>query len=165
MSAVLVTYVKELVRHAGAFRAGDSARLAMVALDLVAAWCAHELDATGELSPETRHRALFVHIQDFIERNLADRTLAPDTIAAAHYISTRHLHHLFQQQGVTVVGSIRQRRLERCRRDLADPRLAGRPIHAIAARWAFADKAHFSRLFRARYGVPPSHYRRRGSVR
>jgi AraC-like DNA-binding protein len=47
----------------------------------------------------------------------------------------------------------------RCRRDLLDPALRDRPVSAIAARWGITDPAHFSRLFRATYGVPPSEYR------
>ena len=31
---------------------------------------------------------------------------------------------------------------------------------AIAARWGLTDPAHFSRAFRAAYGLPPSEYRR-----
>ncbi|GAA2788117.1 hypothetical protein GCM10010470_23340 [Saccharopolyspora taberi] len=54
---------------------------------------------------------------------------------------------------------IRQRRLERCRRDLTNPHLRQRPVHAIAARWGFTDPAHFSRIFRAAYGLSPSDYR------
>jgi AraC-like DNA-binding protein len=80
-------------------------------------------------------------------------------IAAAHQISTRYLHKIFHDQGLTVAGWIRQRRLERCHRDLADPVLRSHPIHAIATRWGFSDSAHFSRLFRAAYGTSPRDYR------
>ncbi|WP_189145366.1 hypothetical protein [Streptomyces lacrimifluminis] len=41
--------------------------------------------------------------------------------AACHHISVRYLHRLFPPQGITVSAWIRQRRPERCRRDLADP--------------------------------------------
>ncbi|MER6528588.1 helix-turn-helix transcriptional regulator [Streptomyces sp. NPDC001508] len=54
---------------------------------------------------------------------------------------------------------IRHRRLERCRLDLNNPRLNARPIHAIAERWGFTNPTHFSRLFRATYGIPPRDYR------
>nr|WP_246098027.1 helix-turn-helix transcriptional regulator [Streptomyces botrytidirepellens] len=54
---------------------------------------------------------------------------------------------------------IRHRRLERCRLALANPRLNARPIQAIATRWGFTDPAHFSRLFRAAYGIPPRDHR------
>jgi AraC-like DNA-binding protein len=59
-----------------------------------------------------------------------------------------------------VAAWIRERRLERCRRDLLDPVLAERPVSAVAARWGLTDPAAFSRLFRAAYGVPPLEYRR-----
>lgn len=59
---------------------------------------------------------------------------------------------------------IRQRRLERCRRDLLDPALADLPVSAVAARWGLMNAAHFSRAFRAAYGLPPTEYRRAVSV-
>ncbi|MFB6784621.1 helix-turn-helix domain-containing protein, partial [Streptomyces sp. NPDC056352] len=85
---------------------------------------------------------------------------SPGAIAAAHNISLRSLHRLFQDQDLTVAGWIRARRLERCRRDLADPLLHSRPVRAIAACWGFTDPTtHFSRAFRAAYGMPPGDYR------
>jgi AraC-like DNA-binding protein len=50
---------------------------------------------------------------------------------------------------LTVAALIRQRRLERCHADLAG---TDHTVAAVAARWGFADPAHFSRLFKARYG-------------
>jgi AraC-like DNA-binding protein len=32
-------------------------------------------------------------------------------------------------------------------------------VSAIAARWGLMDAAHFSRAFRAAYGLPPAEYR------
>ena len=55
-------------------------------------------------------------------------------------MSVRSLHQLFHDEGLTVAGWIRQRRLERCRRDLADPGLAARPIAAIAAQLGFLQR-------------------------
>lgn len=97
----------------------------------------------------------------FIQEHLGDPCLSPGAIAEAHHISIRYLHKLFAGGGMTVAGRIRELRLERCYRDLADPSQRDRPIHSIAARWGFTDKAHFSRLFRARYGIPPKEYRRK----
>jgi AraC-like DNA-binding protein len=54
---------------------------------------------------------------------------------------------------------IRQRRLDRCRRDLVDPALAARPVAATAARWGFVSVPHFHRLFRDTYGLPPAEFR------
>jgi AraC-like DNA-binding protein len=40
-----------------------------------------------------------------------------------------------------------------------NPALAGLPVSAIARRWGFFYPAHFSRVFRKVYGVPPTEYR------
>jgi AraC-like DNA-binding protein len=103
-----------------------------------------------------------MRVHAFIEARLGDPALSPSTIAAAHYISVRSLHNLFEAQPHSVAGWIRQRRLERCRRDLLDPALRVRPVSAIAARWGLTDPANFTRIFRAAYGVPPGKYRLRG---
>ena len=75
---------------------------------------------------------------------------------AAHALSLRSLHKLFEPHETTVAGWVRRRRLERCRRDLVDPALRSRLVSAIGARWGLANPAHFSRLFRAAYGLSPT---------
>ncbi|MEA2179952.1 MAG: hypothetical protein QOG77_3249 [Solirubrobacteraceae bacterium] len=106
---------------------------------------------------------LLAEIQGSIERRLHEPDLRPATVAAAHFISTRYLHRLFEPEGVTVSEWIRARRLERCRRDLEDPALAGETVLAIASRWGLTNPGHFSRLFHAAYGMSPS--TARGAVR
>jgi AraC-like DNA-binding protein len=157
---LLAGYLRQLVTPSAEYRGGDSAGLATVTMQLIATLLAHESNAAESLPPEARHRSLLVRIYDFMRHRLADPALSPDMIAAAHHISTRYLHKLFQGEETSVAAWIRQHRLEGCHRDLADPRHQTRPIHAIAARWGFTDKAHFSRLFRGTYGISASDYRR-----
>ena len=123
---------------------------------------AHTARRTARLvkaAPDRAHRALMLQITSFIEEHLGEAGLAPAQIAAAHHISLRQLHKLFHASGTTVAGWIRQRRLERCGHDLRDPRWSGRPVASIGARWGDPDPAHFSRLFKAAYGVGPRDYR------
>jgi AraC-like DNA-binding protein len=98
---------------------------------------------------------LLGRIRGYIAAHLDDPELGPDAIARAHFVSRSYLDRLFEDEPSSVWGSIREGRLERCRRDLADPRLAGRTILDIATRWGFTSAAHFSRAFRARYGMSP----------
>ncbi len=107
---------------------------------------------------------LRARIKQYIEANLNDPALAPDRIARAHYISTRQLNRLFEAEGQSVCELIREQRLDRCRRDLANPALGSEGVFSIAARWGFKSQAHFSRLFRATYGFSPSEHRQESEV-
>ncbi|MEU1572607.1 helix-turn-helix domain-containing protein [Streptomyces collinus] len=106
-----------------------------------------------------------MRVKDHILRHLADPGLAPPAIAAAHFVSVRYLHKLFQSEGVTVGEWIRTQRLERCRRDLLRSPAPGDGVAAVARRWGFTSPSHFSRAFRAAYGVAPREWRIHGLAR
>jgi AraC-like DNA-binding protein len=103
--------------------------------------------------------ALLAQAKAHIERNLGDPGLGPASIAAALFVTPRYLHRVFRAEGCTVSEWIRRARLERCRRDLADPALARETIASIGVRWGLPDAAYFSRIFRAAYGISPRGYR------
>jgi AraC-like DNA-binding protein len=157
LGAVITPYLTQLAGNLDQLAGTTGARLAHCALDLVATLFTRELGLDDPSADP--HRALMQRICGHIDRNLASPDLGPAAIAGAHYISTRHLHGLFHEQGTTVSTWIRTRRLEQCRRDLHDPAFADRPVSAVAARWGFADAAHFSRVFKAAFGVSPSEFR------
>ena len=159
IGALSSQFLLQLARRMAELSPSDTARLATLTLDVLIAALSDALDAEDAVPQHTRRRALTARIDAFIRDNLGDAHLTPDVIAAAHHISPRYLHKLFQQEGRTVGGWVRERRLERCRRDLADPRLAARPIKAIAARSGFTSPAHFSQAFRGRYGLSPTEFR------
>jgi AraC-like DNA-binding protein len=130
-------FLLQLARNIDSYTSADAARLSTAALEILAARLAHELDNRDWGTPETRRHALLTAVQGFIQQHLGDPELSPAAIAAAHHMSLRSLHQLFHEEGLTVAGWIRRRRLECCRRDLSDPALAGRPVAAIAAKWGF----------------------------
>ena len=66
---------------------------------------------------------------------------------------------MFQHHGETVGGYVRRRRLDRIRRALVDPALTRRPVSSLAAQWGFAEASHFSKLFRAEFGMSPREFR------
>jgi AraC-like DNA-binding protein len=128
-------------------------------LNQVATTLAEWMSKLFGLQPDGHRTDLLKQIHGYIERNLGDPELSPQSIAAMHHISLRYLQKLFQSEGETVNGWIRDRRLDRCKRDLVDPRLGNRSIAAIAARWNLSPASYFSRVFRTRYGLTPSEVR------
>jgi AraC-like DNA-binding protein len=156
---LVATTVARMSMDAAEYPPASRLRLSTVVGDLLAVLLGELLEEERKVTPESRHQALFARILDFVERRLGDPALSPGTISAAHHISTRTLHRLFQREGRTVAAWIRDRRLDRCRHDLADPRLATRPVHMVARHWGFTDAAHFTRAFQHAYGRTPTEFR------
>ncbi|WP_086804157.1 helix-turn-helix domain-containing protein [Streptomyces caniscabiei] len=102
---------------------------------------------------------LMARVLGFIDEHLADADLSPEVIAGAHHISVRYLHRLFQDEGMSVGRWVQRRRLEECRRDLVLGVRNRRTIASVAGRWGFLSATHFSRVFRAAYGMSPSEWR------
>lgn len=145
--------LRNLAANVDGLAADGGARLAeeLAELAVTAAGTAVASQVPGETS-------LLPRVEAFVRANLADPTLDPDTIAAAHYISTRHLHRLFAAQGRTVTRWLRDERLEYCRRELGLRQGPAPSVAEIGRRWGFSDPAVFSRAFRAHYGMAPSRY-------
>ncbi len=125
-----------------------------VTLNLIGA----AIDAPGTVASAAPRRALWERVTVFIDRNLENPELKPPYIANELGMSLRYLHLLFAEQGYTVAGWIRGRRLECCRAELAKARGAC-TVAEVAFRWGFNDASHFSHLFKACYGRSPRSFR------
>ncbi len=101
----------------------------------------------------------FHRISQAIERQLGDGDLTLHQIADQQHVSARYIQKLFQQAGLSFSQYLRQRRLEHCHADLASSAHRNLSISDICFRWGFNDAAHFSRSFRADYGMTPRAYR------
>ncbi len=161
VGALLVAFLTTLVDNPGSYTAADAPRLETVLVDLLAAVFANALDAMDSLPAESRRRTLTLRVQAFIRDHLYDPDLTPATIAAAHHISTSHLHRLFQDPETTVSGWIRHLRLERAREQLADPARSDVPVRLVAVGVGFEHHPVFTRAFRSAYGMSPRDYRHR----
>jgi AraC family transcriptional activator of tynA and feaB len=107
------------------------------------------------------HSVAVMNVHAAIEVRLTDPALKVGTVAAAAGISVRYANKVLARQGTSLMRLIQSRRLEQCRRALEDPSQLHRTLTEIAYGWGFSDMSHFSRTFKAAYGVLPSEYRRR----
>jgi len=156
LGATLFHLANSLYREAEHLSPEEATGMIEAYFDIWSAWVVHRGAETGVTRS---HVELCSRIETFIEEHLADPALNPATIAAAAGMSVRHLHRLFAYRRCTVGDWIRERRLERCRRDLGDPRFRERTITDIAFYWGFSESAHFSRSFKKQFGVSPRAFR------
>jgi AraC-like DNA-binding protein len=134
-------------------------RLYTAVVDVVAASLSDPQGAAADRGDPFR-RALLTRACSFIEDHLSDHQLTPALVARAINVSLRQLQKLFAAEDSTVADWIRDRRLDRCRHDLMDGTMSRIPVSSIGVRWGFSNPSHFSKLFRAKYGLSPSRYRR-----
>jgi AraC-like DNA-binding protein len=157
---LLVEHINTLTEHADRLCTDPAApELGAASVELVRALLAsaarHQAYAAGALA-----ETLMTQIRGYIRRNLSDSTLSPDTIAAAHNISTRYLYKVCGQADFSLEQWIISQRLQGARDELARPASRHRSVAAIAARWGFANPTFFSRRFRTTYGITPREWRR-----
>ncbi|GAB7521441.1 helix-turn-helix domain-containing protein [Paraburkholderia sp. 2C] len=89
-------------------------------------------------------------------RRLADPALSVASLAGPLNLSISTLTRVFRQRGLSPMRHAYALRLEHAARMLAEtPDLA---IKEVAGRCGFASAAHFSRLFKQKYSVPPREY-------
>lgn len=92
-------------------------------------------------------------VQQWIEAHISDPNLSLDRIAAANGMSLRYLHLLFEGCEMSASEWIWNRRLQLTYEGLA--KFDGRSITAIALDNGFNSPAHFSTMFRRKYGISP----------
>lgn len=98
---------------------------------------------------------------ELIDEHLSRPELSVEFLASALHVSRRTLYSIFDEAGMAVAETIRLRRLDRCREQLADPAYLDESVASVGARWGFLSPTHFSTAFRGAVGCSPSEWRAR----
>lgn len=160
MGAVVRPFLSGLGNRIGELDAVSRRRMLRQAVSMVS-----ELIEPRIGDPDDRHAPLRSSVVEYVDTHLSDPDLAPAAIAAAHFVSLRQLYSAFEGTGANIAGVIRERRLQRCYRELSDSRFTQWTTAAIGRSNGFLDAAHFSRVFKSRFGVAPSQLRDRMALR
>jgi AraC-like DNA-binding protein len=134
------------VDEAGALARGTAA----LAAACLAPNAGNREEATPVLTSVLKSRAM-----QYIEAHLESADLTPERICQALKISRAHLYRAFQEQG-GVARYILRCRLERAYATLRNPAMSRRTISSVAFECGFSSVTHFSRAFRAAFGISPS---------
>jgi AraC-like DNA-binding protein len=119
------------------------------------------LEQAGMLPAASGRELLRERTAALIGQRLREPGLDIEAIAAALQCSKRALHKAFEDRGESLHRLLWRSRLELARRQLEDAREPARSITSILLGAGFSSAAHFSRLFRQRYGASPREWRAR----
>ncbi|MET8405772.1 helix-turn-helix domain-containing protein [Streptomyces sp900116325] len=153
-----VAFFARLARNRAAVGEAEAALLAQPCVDLIRAVVTTSLDR-DDLARGPLHSTLLQRVKEYVRLHLAEPDLTAARIAAEHHVSVRQLYLTLSRAEITLGDWIRAQRLEECKRELASSVHRFMTIEAIAHRWGFTSAPHFSRVFKAAYGVSPREWR------
>lgn len=154
----VLTAISEGILHGPRLPESQATHLCLALQDTLQAMLPEALD-DASLKEGGIRRYHLARIAAYIQAHLGEPDLGPASIAKALHLTTGHLHRLFDNQARSLAETIWHLRLEACRKDLERGELAAVGIGAVAAYWGFTDQAHFSRRFKAAYGMSPREWR------
>lgn len=114
---------------------------------------------------DAEHKASQAQLSDldrmlsFVRRHFGDPQLSPQALADHMQVSVRTIHKRFEAAETSFGRALLDLRLDASRRALVDPRCHGLTVTQIAYGAGFSDLSHFTKAFRARYGMPPGQFR------
>lgn len=156
--SLLTSFIRTLWTNAGRGVAPVGEAVQDAALSLLAAVARESEGAVrsdGDLDPG---QGAGGRIKRFINENLCDPDLSVGRVADALGVSPRYVQMVFAGMATTPLAYIRRKRLERAAKALREAGGACN-ITALSFDLGFNDLSHFSRAFKAFYGVGPREFR------
>lgn len=158
-----MAHLARLARQPGALDASEYAALldATRALALLTLYNLGRQHQRGSDSSDDPHGALHsgrhAAALRFMQQHAHRHDLDAAAIARGADCSRTRLYEAFAARGETVMGALREARLQRARALIEQS--ARLNIGALSWRCGFADPSGFSKLFRARFGCSPTEWR------
>jgi len=156
LGSVLKDFIFSLANELSSSEVKPSDVLSENLVSLIALSFSSSVVQSGLTESDCVREALIRRIKQFVESNIFDPTLNNNKVAESQGISLRYLHKLFQDQDESIHEMILHKRLAAAH-DLLASHTGARPtIESIAYHVGFSSASHFSRAFKARFGITPS---------
>lgn len=158
LAGVLARFVDDLIILPDSMQPSAD-HLARATVDLVRGLIA---TVTGDerQAEQAREADIQLHVADYLDRHWREHDLTAERMAAAHHISTRQLYRILTAQGISLGDWLRQRRLEACRDELANPGASSLSVASVGRRWGFNNATNFGRAFKTAFGLTPMQWRK-----
>ena len=156
LNGLLSDYLRSLHQRLPEVTLAEAPAVVQATAQMLAA-CLRPNQRTLAQAREEVQGVTLARIQRHIAQNLGT-PLSPELLCRTFGISRSLLYRLFEPLG-GVAHYVQQRRLARAFHALANPANRRLRVAEIASRTGFASEAHFSRAFRAAFGLTPSDVR------
>lgn len=156
MQRLACSLIERLFSEPGLCNSDSEQFLAQALTKLLELTFKESSDVQPQLETNRPSREMVVQ---FVERNLRDPELSPESIARALGWSKRTVYRVFKgSDGESLNSYLWRRRVEQCAQELRGP--GNQSITGIAYSFGFSSSPHFSRLFKQHMGASPLRYRR-----
>lgn len=132
--------------------------LSSAVLHLIAATLS-EVSVRSDVQPSKLKRYHLDRIKAYVIQHLSDPELSVAAIAEALDMAVSSLYRAFDSEPRSLAQLIWDQRLAGAKATLSDPSCSRKSIKEIALEWGFSDPAHFSKVFRQRFGASPRELR------
>jgi len=156
--ALLTSFIRTLWTNAGQGAAPVGEAVQDAALSLLTAVARENGGEARGVRDLDAGQGAGARIKGFIDENLCDPDLSVGRVASALGVSPRYVQMVFAGMATTPLAYIRRKRLERAARTLREDGPACN-ITDLSFGLGFNDLSHFSRAFKAFYGVGPREFR------
>ena len=158
-AALLTAFVRDLVRIGpSTLSPAAAAAVGEQIIDLTAIVLGDRTGTMPRLGAAARIGTL--KLRAFVESQLTNPDADAQSIAAGVGASESHANRLLALEGTSIHHLLIERRLNKCREMIEDPRHVHRSIGDIAFFYGFRDLSHFARVFKGHFGLSPSEHRR-----
>ena len=157
-AVLLAAFVRDLIRIGPSTLSPATATIVREQMiDLTAVVLGNLAGTMPRLGAAARFSTLKLRV--FIESQLTNPDADAQSIAAGAGVSESHANRLLALEGTSIRRLLIERRLNKCREMIEDPRHVHRSISDIAFFYGFRNLSHFTRVFKGRFGLSPSEHR------
>jgi AraC-like DNA-binding protein len=155
LARLIPAQLADLTRNMQHMNAGEAYEAMRACALLIGAAFGQEARLTGNARAAVR-AAAFAHVRRYIEDNLHESELSPESVLRVTQLSRPSLYRLFESEG-GLAAYIRNRRLSQAAEELR--RHPHRAVVEIAYGLGFGSASDFNRAFRRAYDMSPLDFR------
>ncbi|WP_243830314.1 helix-turn-helix domain-containing protein [Caballeronia sp. SBC1] len=151
VTRILIDHLVALKRQIVGLSKVDAHQSFLTAVELLAAAFSRQAGLSGDGRAAVR-AAVYGQVRRYVEANLHDPDLTPDSVLASLHLSRASVYRLFEHDG-GLAAYIRSRRLRMAADELV--RFPHMEVQDIASGLGFNDASSFTRAFRRAFDIAP----------